>query len=214
MERSDFDRLIKHKLSGENTAHSKEIREAKPFVWASVHNNLAKKATLRWYHLAAAILLLLISFTFLLKGVQKNHSEEISRLAAKLDQLEEDFQSQEQQLIVKEQQVSEMADEIRMVEIRLASINQEAPKISKEVVVYRTDTVYLKQTEYVSVTDHVPDANPASAQVIQTSVEEKSTQAFDTKLDEVIYPSLAQSRNQQKSESVKVKFGNTRTIRN
>jgi len=214
MERGDFDSLIRDQLGSTNTAHAKEINEAKPFVWASVRNNLDRKTTLRWYHLAAAILLLMISFTFLLNQVQKSHNQELSRLSDKLDRLEQDFQSQEDKLMVKEQQVSEMAGELRMVEIELSAIKNEPQQVGRELVVYKADTIYIKQIEYVTVSGNNPETAPTSPQVIQASIEEESTEDLDAKFDAVIYPNLARGRSQQKSESVKVKFGNARTIRN
>ena len=215
MEPDDFDKLIKDRVSGENTIHSKELTEAKPFVWASVQSNLKSGNALKWYHLAAAILLLLISFAFLLVGIQKTHMEEIALVSSKLDGLEEFYQSQEKLLNIKDQQVADLASELRKVEIKLSSMEQIKPNERKEVIIYRKDTVYIKRTEYVRVKEQPSLVeNNNGAPVIQANNVQEDAASVSAKFDQIIYPSFEEERTRQKSESVKLKFGNARAIRN
>jgi hypothetical protein len=76
METSDFDKILRDKLSENHGLHQREMETAKPFVWSAVYNEIGRKKTLTWYHLAAAVLLLMITFSVTLVHVQKGHQNE------------------------------------------------------------------------------------------------------------------------------------------
>jgi len=207
MEPGDFDKLIKSSLKGENSIHSNEMDKAKPFVWAAVQNNLKSSSSLRWYHLAAAILLLMISFSFILFGVQENHKNEISLLSKKIDQLQDQYQSRDNLLQTKNDEVETLASELKIVESQLTEMQADRLLKQRETILYRTDTVYLKQVEYITtVADpvipneimSVPEENPGEQQLTKAGSDE-------WEIDDAIYPSVASSKK-QKSESIKFKF--------
>jgi len=215
MEPADFDKLIANSLKGADSIHAKEMDRAKPFVWAAVQNNLKNHSSLRWYHLVAAIILLLVSFGFLLDTIRTRHLDEMSKLSSKLDQLEEHYLLQEKLLNMKNQQVSVMASELKEFQIKLASMEQTAPPGNKEVYIYRTDTVYLRQVEYVTVqAESSMDEGDGKTIVVEAKNTMQESAIADDKFDQVIYPSFAHERSKQKREPMKVKFGNTRTISN
>ena len=213
MEPSDIDRILKSQLEGANNAHQKELENAKPFVWAEVQKNLGKTRTLNWYHLAAAILFLLISFTFVFVNVQKNHDQEMVLLSNKIDQLQQNYQAQLGEINAKNTEVNLLATELKNVELKLSNLDQERPISQKETIVYRTDTVYLKQVEYITTVSNPVIQN--EDEVISEEVEFgklAKAENLENEIDDAIYPSLASQSKKQKSETIKLKF--LRTSRN
>ena len=81
-----------------------------------------------------------------------------------------------------------------------------------EQIVYKTDTVYVKQVEYITKYEpstmvkevHQPLADGALAKNDQRPAN----------IEYAIYPSYSDRQQNIKSEKVKVKFGNLRTISN
>lgn len=212
MEPTDLDNIIKSKLLESNDEHQQEMADAKPFVWSAVQKELDAKKTLRWYHLAAAILLLMISFSFVLYGVQEKHKNEIGLLSQKIDQLQDQYQSQDNLLQIKNEEVKSLASELKNVEYQLTELQVDQPLHQKETIVYRTDTVYLKQVEYIAkVTDPVMTNENMPDQEISSSKQLTKVDSDEWEIDDAIYPSVASSKK-QKSESIKVKF--LRTSRN
>jgi len=207
MEPSEMDNIIKSKLQEAHNVHQAEMESAKPFVWSAVQKNLGKRRTLNWYPLAAAILLLLISFTFIFNNVQKNHESEMVLLSNKIDQLQENYQSQLELSITKDKEVESLASELKNVKLQLSDWKQENPVSQKTNIVYQTDTVYLKQVEYITtisdpIVPNVKNIDSGEGQIEQLAKAEN----MENEIDYAIYPSFASQGKKQKSETIKVKF--------
>ena len=203
MEPSDLDQIIKSKLQETNDIHRHEKDSAKPFVWSAVQRNLEEKRGLRWYHLAAAVFLLLIGFSFVLYSFQQKHEKELTLLSNKIDQFEQGFQAREVLLESKEGQLRLMDAELNDVRLQLANLQRPPAVAQKEKIVFLTDTVFIKQVEYVN-------ENPVIASK-QTAKEERNIQNPNVKrehseFDQAIFPSYVGSNTSQKSEAIKVKF--------
>ena len=208
MEPIDIDNLIKNKLLETNERHQHEMELAKPFIWSAVQNKIGKKSSLTWYHLAAAVVILMISFSFVLYSVQKGHTNEMELLSDKIDQLQRDYSSQATMIQTKDSQVATLGSELRNVELKLADLQLQKPLSQKEVFVYQTDTVYLKQVEYITTIAY-PD-EPEEKDIVP-SVEQTEligiAQVQQDQMDDAIFPSYSSQRNSQPSETIKIKFG-------
>lgn len=208
MEPIDIDNLIKNKLLETNERHQHEMDLAKPFIWSAVQNKIGKKSSLTWYHLAAAVVILMISFSFVLYSVQKGHTNEMELLSDKIDQLQRDYSSQATMIQTKDSQVTTLGSELRNVELKLADLQLQKPLSQKEVFVYQTDTVYLKQVKYITTIAY-PD-EPEEKDIVP-SVEQTEligiAQVQQDQMDDAIFPSYSSQRNSQPSETIKIKFG-------
>lgn len=212
MEPTDLDKIIQNKLKEGNTAHQQELEKAKPFVWSAIQKEMEPRRTLKWYHLAAAVLLLLISFAFVLQSVRKSHESELIMLSSKIDKLEQQFEVQNATLNSKNDQVSKMAEELKIVEARLTEEKQPELGVVRERIVHKTDTVYVKQVKYI--TKYEPSTIVKEAhQPIEDGELAKNDQS-PANIEYAIYPSYSDRQQNIKSEKVKVKFGNLRTISN
>jgi len=207
MEPSDIDKIIKGKLQETNDAHNQEMDSAKPFVWSAITKELKKKKSLSWYHLAAAVLLLLLSFSFIFYSIQQNHENEMVLISDKIDQLQKNYQSQLELLNSKDAEVKLLANELRGVELQLSDLGQFKPISQKEIIVYRTDTVYVKQVEYItSVSDPVISIEKTMDFEVEKSEQLAQAETQHNEIDAVIYPSFVSQGKKQKSETIKVKF--------
>ena len=83
MEHSDFDKILRNKINEVNDLHSKEMDTAKPFVWTEIQRRNSSKG-LRWYHLAAAVVLIVLCFSWVLLSMQNNHNKEPQTLSNKI----------------------------------------------------------------------------------------------------------------------------------
>ena len=88
MEPSDFDKILKSKIAEPGDLHEKEMNSAKPFIWSAVQKEIKGTRSLRWYHLAAAVLLLLICFSIILYALQNAHQKQLLILSDKIDLME------------------------------------------------------------------------------------------------------------------------------
>jgi hypothetical protein len=205
METFDFDNIVKGKLQEENDLHKHELESAKPFIWTAIQSQNKGKKSLMWYHLAAAVTLLVVSFSFFLFSVQKGYKNEIGILSGRIDQLQVDHQSQGEILLTKELQIEALSSELRNVEYQLTDLKL-TDLTPKERTIYRTDTIYLKQVEYITVAPdpiekEVSTGNIADSEAMDPVV----VQVLAT--DEAIYPSYARNTENQQSETIKFKFG-------
>jgi len=202
MEPVEFDRIIQNKLSEGNDLHEREMEKAKPFIWAAIQNKIGRKRSLTWIHLAAAVTLLMISFTFVIYRIQNGHQSEINALSNKIDQLQGSYLTQEDLLGKKDSQVEALRDDLQHVELQLSNLQQKKPQ--KETIIYRTDTVYLKQVEYITtVSDPVKPDRILETVDLPEKTEITNVELNDT--DGTIYPSY--SYRSTKSETIKLKFG-------
>jgi hypothetical protein len=212
MEPTDLDKIIQNKLKEYNTAHQQEMEKAKPFVWSAIQREMEPRKSMKWYHLAAAVLLLLISFTFVLQSVRKSHESELMVLSSKIDKLEQQFEVQNANLNSKNDQVTQLAEELKVVESKFNDVKQVEFVEVSERIVYKTDTVYVKQVEYV--TKYEPST---IAKEVQQPLADGALAKNDQRpanIEYAIYPRYSDRQQNIKSEKVKVKFGNLRTISN
>lgn len=207
MEPTDLDNLLKAKLQESSDVHRQEMDAAKPFVWSAIQKNISNGHSLRWYHLAAAVILLLISFVFVLQNVQKSHENEMVLLSQKIDQLQQHYVSQETALKSKDQELGTLMSELKNVELKLDDLQHQQPEVSKETIVYRTDTVVVKQIEYITRNPNPVIAMETSSDNQETRTENIETNSKrNTSVNYAIYPSMASQNRNQKSETIKVKF--------
>lgn len=213
MEPTDIDKLLRAKLEETSDVHQQEMDAAKPFIWSAVQKNVNNGHSLSWYHLAAAVILLLISFTFIFVNVQKSHDHEMVLLSNKIDQLQQNYLVQLEEINSKNTAVSLLASELKNVELKLSDLNQEKPIAHKETIVYRTDTVYLKQIEYITTVSNPVMQNEDMVISEEGEIEQLAkAENLENEIDDAIYPSFASQGKKQKSETIKLKF--LRTSRN
>ncbi len=215
MEPIEIDKIIREKLLESNELHQHEMDSAKPFVWSAVQNQVRRKKPLTWVHLAAAAVLLMISFSFVLYNVQKGHKNELNLLSDKIDQLQINYSSQGELLLRKDIQVNTLSDELKNVELQLADLQQQKPLSPKETIVYRRDTVYLKQVEYITTVSDPVGSNEIAIGIVEDKAEQMETTTVpEMETDTAIYPSKSIQANNQQSETLKFKFGSFVTRKN
>lgn len=212
MEPSDIDDLFKVKLEEAHDTHHREMMDGKPFVWSAVQKNMDKTLSLNWYQLAAAVLLVLIG-TYIFTMPLKKQNKEVALLSQKVDLLQHNYLAQHELLLSKNKEVQSLVAELKNVEQILTELAEERQIAQKKVIIYRTDTIYQKQIEYITV---VPDTiiqykdykTLEETQVTKYAIAEISNQDIDNE----IYPSFASRNKDQKVERIKVKFlsGNRR----
>lgn len=207
MEPMDIDKIIKDKLQENNDLHMHEMDTAKPFVWSAVQSQMATKPSLNWYHLAAAVLLLIISFPFAFYGIQSGHKKQIDLLSNKIDQLQQDYTSQQELLNTKDSQVVLLGNELKNIELKLTDVQQQQSVPRKEMIIYRTDTIYVKQVEYISTT-----RDPMVLSVVRTEKDSELIEGLEEintqeRRSEAIFSNDTYRANKQPAETIKIKFG-------
>lgn len=208
MEPNEIDNIIRNKLQESSDLHRPEMDSAKPFVWSAVHNQIVGKQSLTWYHLAAALALLLIGFSFVLYQIQTGHRNQIDLLSNKVDQLQQNYSSQVNLLQTKETQVESMGKELRNIELQLTDLQQQESIVKKETIVFRTDTVFIKQVEYINNTPDPMEMKVVSTSTIQDPDEqEEIVTAQESSRDDAIFSNYSYPGNRQQSETIKFKFG-------
>lgn len=207
MEPFDIDKIIKNKILESHESHKHEMDSAKPFVWSAIQNQIGKQ-TLTWIHLAAAAVLLLISFSFVFYSLQKGHKNEIIQLSNKIDQLQKDYLSQAELLHTKNIEVESMSCQLNNVELQLTDLLQQKPLSQKETIVYLTDTVYLKQVEYITtIADPMEPKMKSIATAGEQSEQIETSIIREKEIDYIIYPSYSSQGKNQQAETIKFKFG-------
>lgn len=201
MEASDFDKILKNKIAEPSDLHEKEMNSAKPFVWSAVNKEIKGTSSLTWYHMAAAVLLFLVSFSIILFYVQNSHERQLLMLSEKIDLLEINHQNQLSQLVNKNTELSTLLSH------QDNSIDEkvESPSQVIEKVIYRTDTVYIKKVEYVTVIQKPDESESLVASNLTDTKEEMTIAKLNQNTtDEIIFPSRSLKDN--KVESTKIKF--------
>lgn len=202
MEPSDFDRLLRNKVSQQQSLHQKEMEAAKPFVWSAVYNEIGQKKSLTWYHLAAAVLLLLITFSALIFHIQKSHTSELADLSAKIDALENGLHTQTEALESKNTELVSLKEELKTVEARFEDANQQLPQAPKEKIVYRTDTIVVRQVEYVTVVEK-PEESEAFTSAKAEEPEAAVAHLAQKTTDDIIFPSSRLNESQTGTNKIK-----------
>lgn len=205
MEPSDFDKILREKLHENPDLHTQEMDAAKPFIWSAVYDEIGRKKTLTWYHLAAAVILLLLTFSVVIYNLQNSHQQELADLSSKMDQLEKNYVSQVELIQSKDIQLSSMKNELENVNKRFANLDLQKPLPQKERIIYQTDTVYVKQVEYVTMAakeNKMLTTTNKDQNISQAELSEPDNQKFD----DIIYPSFSKRGKKEKSESIKLEF--------
>ncbi len=210
MEPFDIDRIIKQKASEFHGLHQQEIDAAKPFVWSEIQRK--ERTYLTWIHLAAAVLLLMLCFSMILINIQKKHGKEIENLSAKIDQIQNGYAAQTKALNIKTNQIASLTNKQAELNDKLSEQNT-APIPHRERFVYHTDTVFIKQVQYITKTEK-PSESDEQPMEKEAFFEQKTSDeiAINPKVDDVIFPSY-QSQEKQ-PETLKVKFGSFASNRN
>ena len=217
MEPYDFDKLLKEKLENDNDLHSYEIESAKPFIWSAIQNNVGGDKTIKWYHLAAALILLILSFAFILINVQKSYKSEIQILSQRIDEIQDNYKVQGVNLDSKVTEIEKLNAELDFVESQLITLQSSAnstPKPRLETItVFQRDTVFVKEVEYITLSqkDTLP-LNESSQQVTEVEIADIKSEVPLTDID--IYPSYSQNGKKRRSESIKLKFGSVLAQKN
>lgn len=208
MEPFDIDKIIREKLQENSGLHKQQMDSARPFVWGSVQQKIAVQGSITWHHLAAAVVFLLIAFSVLLYGIQQMHNQKIDQLTNKLDQIQQSRAVQVETLRTKETRAESLENKLRQVELLLVDLQQQSSEV-KEVIVYRTDTVYVKQVEYITVAADSTQPKELIADVVKKPLEkeEEATELQEVKTDDVIFLSSSSQSKDQPSEAIKFKFG-------
>ena len=208
MEPFDIDNIIKNKLKESNDLHAHEMESAKPFVWSAIQRQIDSRKSLTWVHLAAAVVLLMISFSFILFSIQNGHRQEMEQISIKVDQLQKDYMTQAELLHVKNRQVESLDYELKNVEVQLTKLEDNKPLIQRETIIHQVDTVFIKQVEYITA---IPA--PKGEDEITMNIPVKASQQMETvefqemEVDDVIFPSSTNLAKNGQAESIQIKIG-------
>jgi len=151
------------------------------------------------------MILLLLSFSMVFYISQKRHQNELAQLQHQVDQLKESYQTQVVSLDQKEAQMESLSMELHNVKLDLQDVPAEA-RPQKELVKFRTDTVFIKQIEYLNTPS---ENNEVDKTPFKTTPSEMSQTAElqENEIEDAIYPDYRNLQQQQKTESIKFKFG-------
>ncbi len=208
MEPFDIDKIVREKLQERNNLHKPQMDSARPFVWGAVQQQIATQQSFTWYHLAAAVVVLIIVFSAILFGLQRRHNQQLDRLANRLDQIQQSNVAQIDALRTKDAQAEFLESKLDQMEQALAGLQMEEPTAPKEVIIYRTDTVYVKQVEYITIAADSTQSKELTTDVVEKPLERKEVAELQgTKTDDVIFISSSSQSEDPPSEAIKFKFG-------
>ena len=208
MEPFDIDKIIKNKLEQDSEIHAHEMESAKPFVWSAIQNQIGSRKSLTWYHLAAAVILLMISFSFILFSIQKGRHQEIEQLSYKIDQLQKDYVTQAELLHFKNTQVESQGYELKNMEVRLTHLQENKPAAQIEKIILQVDTVYIKQIEYITkITDSNDENKLMKGEQIEMAIQTEKTDKQESNIDDMIFPSTRNAEKSEQAESIQIKMG-------
>ncbi|GJM30722.1 MAG: hypothetical protein DHS20C17_33570 [Cyclobacteriaceae bacterium] len=201
MEPSDFDKLVKEKLQQNRDLYRNERETAKPFIWSAIQTRIAKN-TMIWSHLAAAMVLLLVGISLVFYLNKRTYQKEMVALSQKVGKLQENYQAQLLLLQVKEAQVDSLTDKLKNIAQPLIDLPQ------KERIIYKTDTVFVKQIEHITTVSipEPPNENMLNDTVIQTKPAQSAI-SQQREIDDLIYPNYSSLSGKQKQETLKFKLG-------
>ena len=217
MEPFDIDKIVREKLQETHDLHSVEMESARPFIWSAVQRQIGEKRPLTWLHLAAAVIFLITCFSVVLFTIQQKHRSEISLLSDKMNQLEKSYRSQAEAVHAKDLQVQTLAGELKSLEAKLVNNQQipEKPLSEPSQIVYRTDTVYIKQIEYITtVSSPATQAVNLPEDEVFEPARMESDVAQKRETDDIIFPSYQAQSKKQPTESMKFRIGSLVTKSN
>ncbi|NJN25694.1 MAG: hypothetical protein HC819_06905 [Cyclobacteriaceae bacterium] len=213
MKPNNIDKLIREKLESVHDVHAREIEAAKPFVWSSVQSKMHRHPTLPWFHLVAAVVLLLIGFSFTMIHIQKQHRNEMQQLTNALDKMEQEHVDQREAISRKENQIKTLSWELQVMESKL--VDQKLTPTHEKgqpmpQIIYRTDTIFIRQPEYRTVAN--VQENPVNtAKDVQTAT---TKAAHSHATDHIIYPSYHGKDKSPDNENLRVRLGPILSSRN
>ena len=213
MEPFDLDKLIREKVLEEDNIHSREADNARAEIWTSIQDKTSKGRFISWYHLAASIALVIVSFTVILFLLQRKHTLENQELISKIESLEENYAQGESSIFEKDHQIKELTSNLNELESKLIVLSEKEFQPMTPIVIYKTDTVFVKTIEYMAYT---PDAQAETVEI--TSVDENLTidpsdiktdtkGSSDPPFDGIIYPSPDSRKKGKDEESIKFRVG-------
>jgi hypothetical protein len=136
-------------------------------------------------------------------------------LSSKIDQMQKNYFSQAERLNAKNNQVESLRNKLISVELQLTDLLKQKSLFPKETIVYLTDTVFLKQVEYItSVSDPVVSKEITPGTLGNQREQTETVIAPELETDDTIFPSYSSQGNRHKSETIKFKFGSLTVHRN
>lgn len=206
MEPSEFDQLIRDKISGDHNRHSERIARSKPILWDELQKGKEKKAFVFNWYAAAAVILLLICFSFAFLSMQNQHSKELQALSQKIDLLQQDYGSQTKALQYKDLELSTLCNELDQLESSLYKVKNQLPSPIQTIFVSKVDTVYIREIEYIAtqIPSSLKTDSTTTTPLASKNVNENSSPAVKTSKN--IYPSFAKQSNKQAENSSAIKF--------
>jgi hypothetical protein len=163
-------------------------------VWSAVQNNLRKAGQITGWHLAAAVIAILMLFTLVFYSSQQKHRRELDLVYTKMKQLQQHYDVQTSLLQSREIQLDSVEDQLNHVVRHLEHLSQK-PTPPAERPIPKIDTIFIRQVEYVTAEPELEVA------LVQNAIPEKN------EIDQVIFPIQKSSINNQREEAIKVKFG-------
>ena len=128
-------------------------------------------------------------------------------LSEQVDKLTQNYTQQVSSTDMKDQQLKELLDELQELKYKLDEIQNERPAtMTRERVVYRRDTVYVKQVEYVTKME--TPIVIADVDELQMENEDESMHVQNAVVQHAIYPGNNKYTADQRTEKVRVRFGN------
>ena len=210
MEPNDFDKLIKDKLNRPTDIYKTESDKAKPFVWNAISSNAVSAGSIKWYHLVAAVILPLILFSFVLIQIQNHHQKEIEFLSEQIQNMEANYSIQSTSLNEKNVRILNMEKEFEKLSSNRVLNTTEKSAVSKERLIYITDTVYIQRTAHV-VTDKNPvehlDKKESNVPEDIYEPDQPDIKNQEANIDNDIFLTYSDKSKNPDEKSTKVKFG-------
>jgi type II secretory pathway pseudopilin PulG len=205
MEPFDIDKIIQHKLGERNTLHQDPLESTKPFVWEGIQQRLSGGQYKKWYYLAAAAILLAISFSLVFYSLEQRHDQEITLLKRQIDQMQLEYQEQNTKLSTKNVQLTSLEQQLSEIRRQLMTLQKFATQRPYQVkTVTHTDTVYVPQVKYITLKPDIIDTKVVKDTVTEPSRRKKTD---TTKTDEAIFITSSSKPAEQSTETIKLKFG-------
>jgi len=202
MKPNEIDSIIRSKLQENDGFYDHEIAAAKPFIWAAIRNKITRTGLITWHHLAAAMVLLFIVFSFIFNSMRQEHQRELDVLSDKIDQLQKINNARGMITEAKETQIASLENQQRYSAIQLDELTQKSPT-EVPTILYHTDTVYINTVELIPTVAEI-NTQPDH---YQAYIESVPVEVLKTEMDDVIYPDFSSQGSKQPTETINFKFG-------
>jgi len=202
MKPNEIDSLIRSKLQENDSFYDHEMAAAKPFIWAAIRNKITRTSLITWHHLAAAMILLFMVFSFIFNSLRLEHQRELDILSDKIDQLQRINNDRGMISEAKETQIASLENQLRYSAIQLDELTHES-QTEVPTRLNHTDTVYINTVELIPTVAEI-NTHPDHYQAYMESV---PVEVLKTEMDDVIYPDFSNQGNKQRIETIHVKFG-------